>query len=205
MRPRIAFLPALCTPRKRRGGRVRTPKVRHRTDSSRGELTRNEMMLLCDETLSGSFCHAHLDDWPLNAQHRGFHFIAGRERNQTRSGCADVSRVEPLSAVRSRGVSEIFTRERYSLRTFPRAGRKAKTEPQFAQHSMAQRVIPRLRGLHGDSAIPERHRTPSHSRSRGRTRCDDVRGSSVVALPSLADLRLSPGVQYRGDTHPRCK
>src|SRR5436190_10088473 len=93
--------------------------------------------LLCNETLSGSFCHAHLDDWPLNAQHRGFHFITGRERNQTRSGCADVSRVEALSAVRSRGVSEIFTRERYSLRTFSRAGRKAKTEPQFAQHSMA--------------------------------------------------------------------
>src|SRR5437764_8180285 len=166
MRPRIAFLPALCTPRKRRGDACALRKSAIGRTRPVASLRRNEMMLLCDETLSGSFCHAHLDDWPLNAQHRGFHFIAGRERNQTRSGCADVSRVEALSAVRSRGVSEIFTRERYSVRTFSRAGRKAKNQPRFTQYSVAQCFIPRLRGLHGDSAISERRGTPSQSISR---------------------------------------
>src|SRR4029077_502602 len=107
---------------------------------------------------------ADLDDWPLNAQHRHLHFVAGRERNQVAGGCAIVAGVEAVSAVQQGSTGGITERARDSLRTFSRIGRKTKSEAGLAQYSVAQCFISRVRRLHGDRGIPERGLALSRSR-----------------------------------------
>src|SRR5438445_12617526 len=96
---------------------------------------------------------ADLDDWPLNAQHRGLHFVAGRKRNQVTGRCAIFAGVEAVSAVQQASTGGIAERPRDSLRTFSRTGRTAKSKAGLAQSCVAQCVIPRLCRLHGDRTI----------------------------------------------------
>ena len=83
-------------------------------------------------------------------------------------------------------LKESLTRSWNSLRTFPGVWRQTKIQARLAQHCVAQRVVPRLCRLHGDGAIPKRNRATARRCCGSRPDRDHVRGSSLVALPSLA-------------------
>src|SRR5215470_10131201 len=70
---------------------------------------------------------------------------------------------------------------------------------------MAQHVIPRLRRLHGNEAIPKRNRTTARSCCQSRSDRDHVRGSDLVALPSLAHRGLSESARDGSAEHSRRK
>src|SRR5438128_2183275 len=66
-----------------------------------------------------------------------------------------VAGLETLSAVQQGSAGGIAKCACNSLRTFPRAWRQAKIDAGFAQHGLAQRLVPGLCRLHGDKAISE--------------------------------------------------
>src|SRR5262245_45544998 len=70
---------------------------------------------------------------------------------------------------------------------------------------MAQRVVPRVRRLHGDRAIPKRNRATVRCLTERRLDRHHVRGSSLVALPSLAARRLPKSARGGSATHSRPK
>src|SRR5206468_138706 len=73
----------------------------------------------------------------------------------------------------------------------------------LAKYNVAQRIVPRVRRLHGDGAIPKGNRAIARRCCGSRPNGDHVRGSSLVALPSLAYFGLPQSAGSRSDAHSR--
>ena len=77
---------------------------------------------------------------------------------KTRSSCWPMcARSQARSVTHSQQgrADRIAKRARNSLRTFPRVGRQTKIQGRLVQHCVARPVIPRVRRLHVDGAIPK--------------------------------------------------
>jgi benzodiazapine receptor len=96
-----------------------------------------------------------------------------------------------MAPLRSGATREGTRRSRAGLHVASGAWRPAHTESRFTEHGVAQRKLPRLRGLHGDGIL-RRGVGPAGKPGFRATHRGHVRRGAVVAVSPGADCRCAP-------------
>lgn len=115
----------------------------------------------------------------------------------------DVRSVPPIASqppVRTRCPHQSPPQPGHSLSMDREARRTAPHHEKLHQRRLAQHLVPRLRRLHANRALPRRHRPIMHRRNRSRHH-DHVRRSRPVAMPPIDDRRRPTPTRLPGPRH----
>src|SRR5256885_934698 len=138
---------------------------------------------------------------PFDPRPRGVPGIARDPRRAPGGGCAPLSRLAPLPAIRSGRAGRRARSGGDRLSSGGRAGGPPHRPGRFRERRVAERRLSGLRRLHGDRDVSAR----APPRDRAGTRPADgadVRGGGALALPSQPDRRCARGTGREGVSHP---